>query len=65
MLLAIDKLVRLNRRRAWEDDVDDRDRRLLWDSARQLERVSRLAARQALRIEHLEAELAERQKERR
>ncbi len=65
MLLSIDRLVRLNRRRSWEDDIDDRDRRLLWDSARQLERVSRLAARQALRIEHLEAELAERQEERR
>ena len=65
MLLSIDRLVRMNRRRSWEDDIDDRDRRLLWDSARQLERVSRLAARQALRIEHLEAELAERQEEKR
>jgi hypothetical protein len=61
MLLPVDRLVRTNRRRAWDDDCDDRDRRLLWDSARQLERLSVLAVRQARKIESLEAEIASRQ----
>lgn len=60
MLLPVDRLVRTNRRRAWEDDCDDRDRRLLWDSARQLERLSILSVRQARKIETLEADLASR-----
>jgi hypothetical protein len=56
MLLSVDSLIRKNRRRSWQDDVSDYDRRLLWDSARQLERLSRLVVRQARSIETLEAE---------
>lgn len=63
MLLPIDRLIRMNRRRSWEDDIDDRDRRLLWDSARQLERLSRLVLRQAQMIEMLEADVASEQGE--
>lgn len=60
MLLSVDTLIRKNRRRAWDDNIADSDRQLLWDSARQLERLSRLVVRQARAIENLEADVVSR-----